>query len=551
MSLNPTRWTEQTIHDLSTADSYSEALANLTVRAGWYDDINTGESILIEEETTAVNQFGQLIRRDEKQFTYEFPGTPPLLYTRDTFARPYLPGTNTGRGTLLVETERTEYHPWTMFQQGFPNLSRKRILAGFVVYDMTPDGDSLTEEEKQKLRDKGLNPDGPSEIIVDSARLWSEANHDASVVESAEAPQVTKWIDPVESEFEIVFEEADKYTVYSYRKNHLRPQDMKVSGPTHHRKPGYSYKLPVAIEPPKIKATRYGDEGVRLTVTGGGATVLAFRVQPEKYRVLRKVISEPDTANDPDRFGLWDTPPAGTTRSTLWTDTSVEDLDGVSTSPLPAADSYVEPGDTSEPDGDEWTVVAELNNEKPTGDEGFATVIDDQVVQTGVYEYVATAIVGSDESAPSSPARITYGGANTRSSIETSVRRNDDGDLEIDVIAPDPEDYGETGEFDIPVAIPIDPEDFGEEIGRRHFAEDLDAGLNVDLDVTVPLPILERGQEITTPAIEWTTVGNGLVITSETETRDWILDGFRISARRDGNGKIAIKGTTLYLVEKP
>ena len=551
MPLNANRWTEETISELAGADDYSEALESLTIKAGWHDDPATGESLLIEEETIGVNQYGQLVRRDVKEFTYDVPGTPPLFYSRDTYARPYLPGVNQGRGVLLVESERIQYHPWTYFQQGSPNLSRKRLLSGYVVYDLTTRGEALTSEQRAELEAKGINPDGNPQIIVDSARLWSEANHLAETVESASAPQVAKWVDPVESEFEIVFEEPDKYTIYSYRKNHLRPQDMNVSGPRHQRKPSYSYRLPVAIEPPDIEGTSQPDDGIRLVVTGGGATVLDQRVQPEKYRILRRTVSAPAPAADPDPFDLYDTPPAAATKSTLWTDTAVTDLAGTPTSPLPAADSYTEPGDTSEPDGDEWIVVAEVDNEQPAEPVGLGTALDDDVVNTGVYEYVATAIIGSDESAPSSPDRVTYGGASTGSRITAHVRRAEDNGLEIDVLAPDPELYGETIDFEIPIELyEEEAEEFGEEIGRRHFADDLESALNVDLDLTIPLAVLERGQRIKTPAIDWTTTGNGLVITSETESREWILDGFRLSAKMGKSGEMAIEGTTLYLTER-
>ena len=131
------------------------------------------------------------------------------------------------------------------------------------------------------------------------------------------------------------------------------------------------------------------------------------------------------------------------------------------------------------------------------------------------------------------------------------VRRDDDGDLEIDVLAPDPDLYGETIDFVIPVEVyEADAEEFGEEIGRRQFADDLESGLNVDLELTAPLAILERGQRIKTPAIDWTTTGNELVITSETESRDWILDGFRLSASMNDAGELVVQGTTLYLAER-
>lgn len=554
MSLNPTRWTQEVLQDIAEADDFSEALDKLTIRAGWYDDRATGESLLIEEEKTGVNQYGQLIRKDESRYTYDVPGTPPLLFERDTYARPYLPGI--GRGDRLVETERIEYHPWTMFQQGTANLSRKRVLAGYVVYDLTKTGDALTAEERAELEDKGQNPDGNPQLIVDSARLWSEANHNAEVVEQSSAPQVAKWVDPVESEFEIVFEEPDKYTIYTYRKNHLRPGDMNVSGPRHEKKPSFQYRLPVAIEPPEIELRDAGDEGVRIEVTGGGADVLfSGRVQPESYRILRKTISSPDPPSDDDPLELWDTPPTPATKSTLWTDTDVSDLDGLPASALPSPDAYTEPGDTSEPDGEEWIVVAEIENEQPQEPVGYAKTYDTDVINAAVYEYVATAIIGSDESAPSSPERITYGGPSNSSRISVAVRRAEDDEggndgLEIDILAPNPDIYGETIDFEIPIELfEDDAVEFGEDIGVRNFAEDQEAGLRVDIDLNVPLAILERGQIIVTPAIEWTTTGNGLVITSESESREWELDGFRITARRDGKGQMTIEGTTLYLLE--
>lgn len=555
MSINPTRWTEETISNLSTADDFTEALDNLTIKAGWYDDRASGDSLLVEEETIGLNQYGQVVKLDVKHYEYDLPGTPPISYTRDTFARPYLPGVNPGRRVMLVESERAEYHPWTMFQQGSPNLSRKRLLAGYVIYDMTLRGDALTEEQRAELEEKGINPDGNARIIVDSARLWSEANHNAQIVESATAPQVSKWIEPVESEFEIVFEEADKYTIYSYRKNHLRPQDMTVTGPTHQRKPSYTYRLPVAIEPPEIEATATLDQGIRLEVRGGGADVkFSGRVQPSKYRILRKTISSPAPEDNPDPFEIYDTPPAATTRARLWTDTDVTDLAGAPASAVPDQTTYTEPGDVDPPAGDDWIVVAEIDNEQPAEPVGFAHTFDPDVINSAVYEYVATAIIGSDESAPSSPVRIAYGGPTKHSRISVHVARVEtDGQkdgIEIDILAPNPELYGETVEFEIPVELYLeDAEEFGREIGTRNFIEDVDAGLQVDVELNVPLAILERGQRITTPAIEWKTVGNGLVITSETETRDWILDGFRIVARRTGSD-LTIEGTTLYLTER-
>lgn len=553
MPLNPNRYTKEVIEDLATADDYSEALHSIQIEAGWYDNAGTGESHLIEEKIVALNQFGQIIRQDEKRYSYDVPGSPPMKFERDTYARPYLPGVNTSRRVILVESERVKYHPWSLFQAGSPNLSRERIVSGWVVYDMTPDGTALTAEQKEELRAKGLNPDGPPQIVVDSARRWEEANHGAEAVEAPEVPQVSKWIDPMESEFEIVFEEPDKYTSYRYTKNHLRPQDMKVRGPTHSRKPSYSYSLPVEIEAPQITASSAGDDGVRIRVNGGGAQVLDQFVVPEKYQILRKTISSPAPPENSDPYGLYDENPPPSSSAKIWIDTAVTDPSGTPTSPLPAQEPYVEPGDTSEPDGDEWLMIAEVDNATPLEDEGTAEIVDGDVISTAVYEYVATAKIGSDESAPSTPARWTYGGATRTSKITAAVLRNQDGDLEIDVLAPDPEIYGETEIYDLPLAVlEEDAGELGEEIGRRHFVRDLAPAMNVDMDVTLPLIVLQRGQKIRTPAIDWTSANDlaGLVITSETEERDWILDGYRITAQKDADGSLQLQGTTLYLTER-
>lgn len=556
MPLVPNRWTEETLADLADTDVFSEGTASVFIRAGWHDDPATGDAILIEQEIHALNQYGTLMRRDVKKYEYEIHGAPPLRYSKETYSSLYLPDVNIGRALRLVDREVSEYFPWSSFQPLAPNLSRKTIRAGYVIYTTTPDERALTTAQKKELEAKGFTVDGPPKLIVDSASPWHTANHDGTVVERTEAPQTTRWVDPYESEVELVFEEPDKYTIYTVTKNHLKPQDIRYGGPRHQRKPSYSYRLPVAIEPPTIKASAAGDDGVKLEVSGGGADVLGRKVQPEKYRILRRIISEPSRSADPDPYGLYDTPPgAAPEKSTLWIDTDTTDLAGAPASSLPSQTPYTEPGDADEAADEGWTMIGELDNANGPDDDGYATMIDGEVLNDGNYEYVATALIGQDESAPSSPVRFHYGGANTQSRIGTYVRRTDDG-LELDISAPTdpdalPDDYGETLEYEIPLQITeAEAEELGEELGRRHFADDRDSALEIEVDVTVPLITLERGQLIKTPAIEWTTTGNDLVITSETESREWLLDGFRLSAKISEKGKVDVSRTTLYLTER-
>ncbi len=556
MSLAVSRWTEETLTDVTATDVFTEGVASLFIRAGWHDDPATGDSILIEQEIHSLNQYGSLIRRDLKAWEYEVHGAPPLRYEKTTYSSAYLPDVNIGRAVRLVDREVSEYFPWSHFQPLAPNLSRKTTRAGYVVYTTTPDATALTSAQKDELTAKGIDPNGPPRLIVDSATPWHSANHQGLVVERPEAPQTTRWVEPYESEVEIVFEEPDKYTIYTVTKNHLKPQDVNYGGPRHQRKPAFTYRLPVAIEPPEIKASTAGDDGVRLEVSKGGASILERRVHPEKYRILRRIISEPSRAAEADPFDLYEVDPAqAPSKSTLWIDTDTTELDGTPASSLPTQESYTEPGDAAEPVDEGWTMIGELDNTAGVTDPGYATMIDTEVLNTGQYEYVATAIIGSDESAPSSPVRWTYGGAHTRSRIRTHVRPTDDG-LELDITAPtDPglldDDYGETLEFEIPIFLTEDEaEELGEELGTRHFADDRDSALEVDVKVNVPLVTLERGQLIRTPVIEWTTTGNQLVITSETDSKEWLLDGFRLAARMSAGGKLDVTAAELYLTEK-
>jgi hypothetical protein len=555
MALVPNKYTEQTLDEYDAPDEFSEAIGSVTVKCGWYESPAMREPILLEKTTIVRNAHGHENRRDEETWLYNRAGAPPMEYKRETYGRVYLPGRSGvtfGSSAVHLETVREEFHPWSLFQPGSANLSRRRTTEGWVVYDLRAVDKELTTEEKAELELRGRLAVGPGDVIVDSARPWSEAYKFGEIVRSADAPQRAIWRQPFESETELVFEEPDKFAVFSVRKNHLRDGPAEVRGPTYQRKEDFRYRLPVPILPPELEATEAAGEGIRLEVRGGGADVGDF-VAPERYRIERRTVSEPARSTNADPWELYETPPAAGTKAIGIVETDATDYAGAASSSTPADTGHTEPGDTSEPDPEAWSVLAELDNAADPADEGYATTLDADVVNAAVYVYRAVAIIGDEESAPSSPARITYGGTTNSSAIRIRSRTPGDGSLEVDALAPAdtelPIDYGELEVFDVPYLVDdlADGEELAEELARRQFAETRDAGLELELVTTEPLFVLERGQLVQTPAVEFSTTGNGLVLTSETEERAWRLDGFRLHFRR--NEKSLDAGSTLYLVE--
>ena len=553
MPLSISRWTEDVLKGFDPAAPYCEATGSVVVRAAWHDDPATGQSVLVGTERVVLNQQGTMTHSDVEEWDYTVAGAPPDEYRREIYATVYLPGL--WRGLYHVQSERTVYYPWSTFQPGKANLSYRRTISGIVIYDMNPLPVPLTLEERKKLEDRGQNPDGPVGLLVDSARRWDEATDRGEIVEESSAMQVSKKVEPFTTEIEQVFEEPDKWTIYHGKKNHLRPGPMIWGPPEHRKKESWTYRLPVPVTPPVLKLTIDGDNGVRIEIEGGGATVNSVKIPSESYRLLRRTVSEPDRSAEDDPFGLWSTPPAASSPARMWIDTDTTELDGTPASSLPSQESYDEPGDTSDPDTEGWRLIAEPENDAGPRDDGRAVVLDDDVLSTAVYEYVATAIIGRDESAPSERVQITYGGASHTSRIRTHVRRADDGSLEIDVVAPlDPAfpEYGDTVIFeDLPILLYEDTaEDFGDELGLRHFADDRRERLEPEIKTTIPLITLERGQRVKIPKIEWTTTGNGLIITSETEQKTFELDGFRLGFTRQPDGKLTVDSSDLYLVER-
>lgn len=587
MPLAISRWTEQVLGDAPEPAAWTEGMASITVRVGWHDD-PTGqvEPIIVEQERTVRNQFGTIIRRDLESWEHDVAGGPPRYYHRLTWAEVYLPGRsrpNGPRGLHLVEEQEDRYYPWTALASGpGGELTRMRVVKGYVVYTLRQEPTAVTPEIAERATVRGYVPGvGALNVVMDSGRMLLEAINGGGVVEAANAPQTTVWTDPVLTEWDITFAEPDKITTYTTTKNHLRAGDCQMSGPTMQRRDSWQYRLGVEIEPPTVQATSVGSSGVRVVVRGGGASVPTtpgetMRVPPERYRVERRTVLEPEGSASSDPFGLFDSdPPVVPGRSGVFEDTAVEDLLGNSADPLPPQETYEEPGDPSEPVVEDWQALAELPNASAWDDPGEARTVDADVAAAGEYQYRAVAIIGDEESAPSQVDSVTQAASASQRGITARVRRAADQSVEADVLAPDDPgllalEYGETYICDLPVDLSwlVDDLTWGvedgewpgeraelaaaglvEEMARRLFARSREPKLSARVTLTMPLLGLERGQQVALDAITWQTFGNGLVISSETVPDTWLLDGFALGVSRGADGKLELRQATLTLAE--
>jgi len=558
MALVPTKYTQDRIPLPEPDDAaFTAPGAAMIVECGYYSDpAGRFEDILIEKITQTVSYYSRVVSREEELWEYEVPGGPPVRYERNVYGRAYLPEVNPGRRYMLMETETAEFYPWSAFQPASVNLSSVRRKSGYVVYDTNYDHLSLTAEEQQKLEEGGLTPWGPPRLIVHSARTWREASRESSIVRSPSAPQTTKWVDPFEVVSEMVWEYPDRYDIYRVTEERIREGAPRIEGPEVQRKELWEYRLGVPIDPPEVKASQQGDDGIRVELSGGGATWNGRRIHPDRYKVLRRVATNPGRAASGDPYGIYDSDPAPVGRRKILTHPSVTDLAGAPASALPAQAGYTEPGDTSEPERDGWSVIAELENEQPRDREGRASVLDNDVLTGGEYEYAGVAVIGSDESPPSQPVTVTYGGADHSSSIKVRLRKSDDG-LEADVLRPEEEgvldaDYGETLVFDLPIAVYEEDgsaEDLAEEIAGDWFAAEADSRARIRVTANLPLVTLEAGQRIGLPQIELKIIGNQLQLDSEIEETGWMLEGFRLEAKRNGDRIEGIDRTDLELVQ--
>jgi len=582
MSLIPNMWREDRFLSSKGAfpdpDDYCQGTSEVLVKTGWYKSPSGGEEICITREVVQSSHSGSIIRRELERYEYEIPGSPPRRRIAEVWGKVYLPQANGGRDLIKLEEEIEELYPWTGFSPG-ANLSRIRRTSGYVIYDLALTRVARTTDGEQKLEDRdqtlGINP----KIIVDSARTWREAVSDGGIIEETDEPQVAHWVDPFETETEWVTEEIDKYSIIATTQSHIRPGDVRRDGPRYQKKEDYTYRLPVPLSPPVISASASGD-GIRVEVKEGGADLWGHFVPPERYRILRRTVSGPGHGAATDPNDIWDDDPASDDTHRIVVDLSYKDLEGTPTaSPLPAATDYTEPGDTSEPADDGWTVIAEVDNVGDRRGRPYGRARDEDVVSGSAYEYTAQAIVGRDESDYSNIAGVSYGGASHSSSIRPRVTRDPGtGAVEIDILGANAANvleggYGDTITLDVPIDLTLEllsadnewedeegstnywdetsAREFGVEVGTRYFSKYGDSALEATLEVAFPLLTVERGQLVSTPDATWRTIGNLAQIESQIDPNPWLVDGFRLSAAAGKDGKLEGVSTTILYVVQP
>ncbi len=571
MALVPNYWTDTTIDipfDEVPQSEWTERLKTASIRSGFYRAPNQGpakgrsaagdDSILLEKRTSITNQYGWEIRRDVESWTYEIVNGPPMGYDRTTYSNCYLPGIGGGNTAVRkVEEEKTDYFTFTPLTDG-DNLGRIRRISAYVVYTQPLDPTkSASAESKAKANERGMTDGSLEDRIVSTGKLWSEATRDGTIVPELDAAQVTKWVDGVIEEHDIIEEQIDRWIVWTIVKNALRPGHVEIRGPRDVKKEAFVYQFPFPIEPPVIKAFASND-GIKIEVSKGGAhwTTPYFRqdvsIPADKYNIYRRKVSEPARAADDDLYGWWETAPTAEGPRSIITNTAVKDFAGSTTDPVPTPTSYTEPGDPDPPDeGKEtaFSLIATVDNENVDRrwDRGYAEHLDGDVVATAEYEYYATAVIADSES-PESNHEIVTAPANVFSRL--TVRNFDDG-RGADVVAPDDpnvpdDDFGEVEEFDIPTE---DIDDVIEDIAERQFAAN-EPGYQIELEVLMPLLGLEYGQTITTPSIQWEAWGNQIEMETQTDAEDWMLVGFSMRFARAQDGRWSSQRTRLTLQER-
>lgn len=569
MALVPNVFTDTVLDIPVKTDDFTETMGSMAISTGSYQSKggaggNTSksqqqDSVIIEQTKTILNQYGTKIREDQEDWVYEIFKGPPLEFNRTTSASVYLPGL--GRQFRKVEEEQIIYWTFTPLANG-DNLGRTRFLSAYVIYDLPVDPEKpTTPEASEKLEDKGVKPGPTEDRIISTGKIWSEANSNSRIVEDESANQVTKWVENVIIEHDIVEEEVDKWTIWTIKKNALRPGDVKVDGPRHIKKTGFTYRFPVDLNPPELKAQSTA-AGVLLTVTGGGATYnnkyygKPIYIVPDKYNIYRATIAEPPRDESGDKEDWYDPDPPAKAKPKIIGTSATTDQGGTPADPLPPSSGHTDPGDVTEPEEPTevaFSMIGTVDNdfERRWRDEGHATFKDLDVETAGQYEYYAEAIVNDQVSPESNHVLVTYTGGKYRNH-RLGYRTNDDGSIEIDAEAPDdpsvpPSDYGEVIDFEVPAAVDEDDaEDLTDDIATRQFAAN-EPDFTVNLDVLMPILGLEYCQSVQMPQILWETYGNQLIMSQGTLPEKWTLNGFSMNFDRASDGNWSSQRTTLKL----
>jgi len=561
MALIATKYVDSTLEIPAEWSEATEQVGGITTQLGYYVHPQNEDEVLISSKRIVLNKYGTEIRRDEEEWMYEVYKGPPIEYKRECWSNVYLPGIG-GRTLRKVEEEEVVYWPFTPFTDG-DNLGCTRFLSAYVVYDLPLDPTKATTgDEQDSQQGAGLKPTTINGRIIHSGKLWVNANMDNSVIPQSGTKQSTIWVPHVIVEHDIIDEEPDRWIIWTVRKHALRSGAVEVIGPKEIKKTGFTYRLPYPIGPPKLKSLS-STGGVYSEIFGGGALITnrwipanKFSIKPEKYKLYRKKLSEPERSPADDPYGWWKTPPTipDKTGSIIET-TAVVDFDGDPASALPGQTTFDEPHDPEPVDPPEeaaFILIATADNMKDRNkDEGWADYLDTDVVDGGEYEYYATAVIGDDESPESNHQIILFNGTADRR-LRISKRVTEEGAVETDAAAPDDpsipqEDFGEIAEFEIHTT--DDPIEVTEEIAERQFAVASNEDQEITLDILIPLLGLEYGQKVILPQVVWKALGSGIEMTSQTIGDEYMLKGFTLKVARDNNGKWSSQKTILLLQE--
>ncbi len=430
MALLANRWRMKRFPESPIQESFLEGTGPYTVETGYHVDPATRDEIIIEKYQTIHNQinpFAAAIHRIEEYWSYAVSGGPPERYERLVYSSAWLPGVNEQRHLILMEHEVTQFWTFSPLADG-DNLGHVKRLNAYIIHDTHVSTVTVDSDAEDKLNAQGMTAGSETQTkkIVHTQRLWREANNRAEVIVAPGSRQETEWRENVEIEQDLVDEEPDKWTVWTVRKNALRPGAIELDGPRYVKKTGFQYRLPVPVEPPEITAsTRREADGteaaIRVSLTGGRAVINTpnapggpHPIPPDSYSVYRRIVSEPGIDASSNTTGLWSTAPAAQLLPTL-----------IITAPDPTATPSppTEPHDPSPVDSsDEFEHVEDVDNLAPRDEEALAEVIDTDIIAGGVYEYMAVARIARDDSDLSNVARASYTGTGTTASFRASVR---------------------------------------------------------------------------------------------------------------------------------
>lgn len=558
MALIPTKWINSVLEVPAEWAEYTEQVSNISTEVGYYVHPQNEDEILIKSTRSVSNRYGIEMRRDVEEWQYEVYKGPPIEYKRECYSNVYLPGIG-GRRLRKVEEEVIVYWPFTPWTDG-DNLGRTRYLSGYVVYDLPPDPEKNdSEQESDNYQAASLKPGTKAGRVVHSGKLWINANLDGTVIPESDTNQITIWVPHVIVEHDIIDEEPDRWIIWTIRKHALRSGAVEVIGPKEIKKTGFRYRFPYPIGPPKLEASGRND-GVYCEISGGGASISnrwapqrKFQIRPEKYKLYRKKLSEPDRSPEDDPYGWWRTPPTAADTTAIIVNTDVTDFDGAPADALPGQTSYNEPHDVEPvdpPTEAAFKLIATVDNQHDRRtDDGWCEYLDKDVVGGGEYEYYATAVIGDDESPDSNHEIVVYDGAHDRH-YRITKRIAEDGSVETDALAPDdpllPEaPLGEVLELEVHTT--DDPLEITEEIADRVFETAAKEDLVVDLQILIPLLGLEYGQRVVVPEVVWESFGSDLHMTSQTIGDEYMLRGFTIKVERKDDGSWTSQKSTLKL----